>query len=262
MRSRTAAKAIFRLGLAALLPLFGGCSAAPESELVRKYQRALEAFDQAAAPADYLRSAALYQEILDRGVVSGSLLYNQGNAFMRAGQRGRAIACYRQALAYRPRDPQLRANLQLALGPGASLQPPRALLDYVFFWQDWISYPGKVQATAWLASVAFGLGILAIFVPPRRLFRRIGWAVLALTTILAASAVYDWYRFEHLEHGVVVQTEVVARKGNAESYAPAFTEPLKEGTEFLVLERRGTWLQIQLPGGIAGWVPHAAVTTF
>ena len=80
--------------------------------------------------------------------------------------------------------------------------------------------------------------------------------MLALTVILAASAVYDWYRFERTEHGVVVQPEVVARKGNAESYDPAFTEPLKEGTEFRVLERRGTWLQIQLPGGIAGWVPQ------
>ncbi len=262
MRSGTAAKAILWLGLAALLPLANGCSAAPEGELVRKYQRALEAFDQAAAPADYLRSAALYQEILDRGVVSGALLYNQGNAFMRAGQRGRAIACYRRALAYRPRDPQLRANLQLALSPGASLQPSRVLLDFVFFWQDWISYPGKVRATAGLASVVFVLGILALFVPPRRLFRRTGWAVLALTVILAASAVYDWYRFESTEHGVVVQPEVVARKGNAESYDPAFTEPLKEGTEFQVLERRGTWLQIELPGGIAGWVPQAAVTTY
>lgn len=250
------------LGLALVLPLLGSCTAAPEGDLVRKYQRALETFDQAAGPADYLRAAALYQEILDRGVVSGALLYNQGNAFMRAGQRGRAIACYRQALVYRPRDPQLRANLQSALGPGAALQPPRAVLDYVFFWQDWIGYRGKVVATAWAASVAFILGLLALGVPPRRWFRRAGWSVLALTVVVAASAAYDWYRFEHLEHGVVVQPEVVARKGNAESYAPAFTEPLKEGAEFQVLERRGTWLQIQLPGGLAGWVPDAAVTTY
>ena len=39
-------------------------------------------------------SAAKAQEILDAGVTSGVVLYNQGNAFMRAGQTGRAIACY------------------------------------------------------------------------------------------------------------------------------------------------------------------------
>jgi tetratricopeptide (TPR) repeat protein len=250
------------LGLATVLLVASGCAAAPEAELVRKYQRALESFDQAAAPEDYLRSAALYQEIFDRGVISGALLYNQGNAYMRAGQRGRAIACYRQALAYRPRDPQLLANLQLALGPGTSLQPQRVLLDYVFFWQDWISYPGKVQLTALLAGVAFMLGILALFVPPRRVFRRAGWGVLAVTAVLTASAAYDWHRFERTERGVVVQAEVVARKGNADSYDPAFTAPLKEGTEFRVIERRGTWLQIQLPGGQSGWVPHPTVTTY
>ena len=116
--------------------------------------------------------------------------------------------------------------------------------------------------TAWAASAAFVLGLLALFVPPHRWFRRAGWSVLALTVVLAASAAYDWYRFAHLKHGVVVQAEVVARKGNAESYAPAFTEPLKEGAEFQVLERRGAWLQIQLPAGLAGWVPEAAVTTY
>jgi tetratricopeptide (TPR) repeat protein len=255
-------KTILLSGLAALLAVAGGCAVAPEAELVRKYQRALETFDQAASAEDYLRSAALYQEIIGRGVVSGALLYNQGNAYMRAGRRGRAIACYRQALMYRPRDPQLLANLQLALGPGTSLHPPRVLLDYVFFWQDWISYPGKVQATAWLAGVAFTLGVLALFVPPRRVFRRAGWGVLAAAAILGASAVYDWYRFERTERGVVVQAEVVARKGNADSYDPAFTAPLKEGTEFLVVERRGAWLHVELAGGQGGWVPQAAVSTY
>ena len=123
---RLTAKTILLFGLATVLLVASGCTAAPEAELVRKYQRALETFDQAAAPEDYLRSAALYQEIIDRGVVSGALLYNQGNAYMRAGQRGRAIACYRQAARYRPRDPQLQANLQLALGSGTPLPADRS----------------------------------------------------------------------------------------------------------------------------------------
>jgi tetratricopeptide (TPR) repeat protein len=262
MGSCAVSKTIVRLAVAACLTAVVGCSAAPEGELVRTHQRALEAFDQAAGPEDYLRAAVLYQEILDRGVVSGALLYNQGNAYMRAGQRGRAIACYRRALAYRPRDPQLHANLQLALGAESAIRGPRGLLDYVFFWHDWISYPGKVRAAAALASLAFAFGILALFVPPRRVFRRAAWGTLVLTVIVAGSAAYDWHRFERIQRGVVVRAEVVARKGNADSYDPAFTEPLKEGTELRVVERRGAWLQIQLAGGQTGWVPDAAVTTY
>jgi SH3-like domain-containing protein len=86
--------------------------------------------------------------------------------------------------------------------------------------------------------------------------------ILVLTLVAAASASYDWHRFERIERGVVVRAEVVARKGNADSYDPAFTEPLKEGTEFQVVERRGAWLQIQLAGGQIGWVPDAATTTY
>jgi tetratricopeptide (TPR) repeat protein len=262
MRLYAASKTVVLLALAACWTAVGGCSAAPPGDLVRTYQRALESFDQAAGPEDYLRCAVLYQEILDRGVVSGALLYNQGNAYMRAGQRGRAIACYRRALAYRPRDPQLRANLQLALGPEAEIQGPRGVLDYVFFWHDWVSYPGKVRATGVLAGTAFMCGILALFVPPRRVFRRAAWAALVLTVTVAASATYDWHRFEQIQRGVVVRAEVVARKGNGDSYDPAFTEPLKEGAEFRVVERRGAWLQIQLGGGQTAWVPDAGVTTY
>ncbi len=250
------------MGVATICLATAGCATPPDTELVRIYQRALEAFEQAAGPADYLRSATLYQEILDRGVVSGGLLYNQGNAYMRAGQRGRAIASYRRALIYRPRDAQLRANLQLALGSDIAIDAPQGVLDHIFFWRDWTSYPGKIHASAAVASLAFVLGLAGLWGPRRPLFRRAAWATLGLTLILAASAVYDWRRFEQVERGVVIRSEVIARKGNADSYDPAFNEPLKEGAEFRIIERRGPWVQIQLAGGQAGWIPDSAVVTF
>jgi hypothetical protein len=257
----TTSSVVLAVLLTSLLAVFTGCASSPDVDVVRKYQQSLDAFDQANSPADYLRSTALYQELLDKGIVSGGLLYNQGNAYMRAGQRGRAIACYRQALAYRPRDPQLRANLQLALGPGTALRPDRSLMDYLLFWQDWISYPGKLHATALLASIAFVLGLLGLYVR-RRVLGRTALSLLVSTLILGISAVYDWYRFDQIERGAVIRREVIARKGNAESYGPAFTKPLTEGTEFRVLERRPPWLSIQLPGGQSGWVTEDTVVTF
>ena len=95
-----------------------------------------------------------------------------------------------------------------------------------------------------------------------------GWLVAAALTfaasvhcvgmcggfVLAASAAYDWFRFETIRRGVITADGVVARKGNAESYEPAFTQPLPEGTEFQLLERRDDWLLIRLPGAKEGWV--------
>ena len=57
-----------------------------------------------------------------------------------------------------------------------------------------------------------------------------------------------------LQERQVVENEVVARKGNAQSYEPAFTEPLGEGTEFQVVDRRGDWILIRLAGDQEGWI--------
>ena len=54
--------------------------------------------------------------------------------------------------------------------------------------------------------------------------------------------------------GVIVVEEVVVRKGNGESYTPQLPQPLHAGTEFVVLEARGSWLAIQLDNGTNGWI--------
>jgi hypothetical protein len=240
-----------------------GCRASPDLETIAKFQAAQEAFDAASSAEEFLRAAALYQEILDSGLISGAILYNQGNAFMRAGQRGRAIACYRQATRYLPRHPYLEANLRYALGSNAPVDSSsRSLLDYLFFWRDWISYGGKFRLAAAAAAAAFASGLLALFLPGRRALNWLALAALGLAVVLALSAAYDWRRYEWVEHGVVIRDEVTVRKGNAASYKPAFDQPLGEGAEFEVLERRGQWLLIRLPGGEEGWVEERAAVVF
>ena len=51
------------------------------------------------------------------------------------------------------------------------------------------------------------------------------------------------------------EKEVVARKGNSDTYQPAFTQPLTEGTEFELVEQRGSWMLIRLASGEDAWVP-------
>ena len=75
-----------------------------------------------------------------------------------------------------------------------------------------------------------------------------------MTAVFTFSAAYDWYRFDRVVRGVVAADETVARKGNGESYEPAFANPLPEGTEFTLRETRGDWLLIRLEGQKEGWV--------
>ncbi|HLA85445.1 MAG TPA: tetratricopeptide repeat protein [Thermoguttaceae bacterium] len=251
------------VGLAVPLLAYVGCSRGVDLRTAAELAKAQEAFDSASRPEDFLKVAAMYAAVRERGVVSGAAFYNEGNALMRAGQRGRAIAAYRQAIRYRPSDPCLKANLDYALGSGADSAVRRPLLGYLFFWRDWVGYPAKFLMAAAAALATFVWGVAALF-RRRRLFARLAIAGVVITMLLSFAAGYDWYRFDYQKHGVLVQAETVARKGNAPSYQPAFTNPLVEGTEFTVVDRRGNWLLIRLPGDGAheGWIESRSAVVY
>jgi len=252
---------ISRLTLAAATVAVVGCRQGVDLEVSQKFSAAQQAFNEAESPADFRGVAARYQEILDRGVISGAVLYNQGNAWMRADCPGRAIAAYRQARRYRPRDPYLEANLRYALATDRTAARRRPMIEYLLFWQNRLSYPAKFHLTAAAAFVAFVLGVIGLFVA-RRLLGRLAVAGVALTALLAFSAGYDWYRYDHIVHGVVVREEVTARKGDSADYEPAFTEPLGEGTEFRLLGRRNGWMLIRLAEGQEGWIEDDAAVVY
>jgi hypothetical protein len=241
------------------LVLLPGCGQPLDLDSARTFQDAEKVFAQAKSPDDFLKAAAMDQEILDRGLLSGAVLYNRGNAFMQAGQRGRAIAAYRQARRYLGPDPFLEANLAYALG-----NPPparRPLVEHLLFWQDWVSYPAKFQLAACGVGVTFLLAT-ALLLVRRRWLARLMLLGAAVSLLLILSAAYDWYRYEWKIHGVIVQKQTIVRKGNAESYEPALTTPLDEGAEFDLVERRNDWLLIRLAGDHEGWIPDKAAVVY
>jgi hypothetical protein len=238
-----------------------GCALRTDPAVLQKFQAAQKAFDEAVKPEDFQRAAARYQEIADAGIESGAVYYNLGNAWMRAKQPGRAVAAYRQAQRYLPRSRELQENLRNALRRD-DVAPHESLWETIFFWQNWLSYPEKFYIAAAAAGLTFLGGAAVLLFPRRRAWKRLALAGTALSLLLIASAAYDCYRFDCLIHGVVIQPEVAARKGNGENYAPAFNEKLPEGTEFRLRERRGDWLLVRLNGGQEVWIPEKAAVTY
>lgn len=243
-----------------LLACLAGCRRTLDPDSAAAFEHAQQSFDAAQNPTDFLLAASRFQQLLDRGVKSGAIFYNQGNAYMRGGKRGQAIACYRQAKRYRPRDPQLDANLQFALGslPRSDSKP---LIEYVLFWQNWLSYSGKFQLSISAAALTLLLALVGLFLDST-IWRRAAAGLLVITFLSCCSALYDWYRYEYTKHGVVTSPTVIARKGNSETYEPAFTSQLAEGTEFTITDQRGDWLLMKLPAGQEGWVKRSDVVTY
>jgi hypothetical protein len=242
-----------------LLPVLSGCRHSADKELVQKSQAAQQLFDTAKNPGDYAKAATLDQEIIDRWGPSGAVFYNQGNSWMQAGERGRAVAAYRQAQCYSPRIPFLDANLASALGDAQATRRP--ILETILFWQNWLSYAEKFYLTAACAAVLFAIGVAMLFTSARWL-RPVAWAVAVLTLVSAFSAGYDWHRFDAIQHGVTIQPQTIARKGNSATYEPAFTKPLGEATEFRLLERRGDWLLVRLADGNEAWIEDRAAAVY
>jgi tetratricopeptide (TPR) repeat protein len=255
-------KRISTVGL--LLVLFGlclGCDRSPDLDTVRLFQEAERRFAQAQSAEDFQQIAGLYQQILDRGIFSGTVLYNQGNAWMSANKTGRAIAAYRQAERLRPRDPYLAANLSNAVKSvsGGSLPKARSWFDYPLFWRGSLSLREEFLAFTIGLSLVLMLAALSEWMTWLKTF---AWSGALFLFPLGASLYLDWRDEFQRVHGVVVNGPVVAYKGNSTSFEPAFTQPLPIGTEFVAIEERAEWLRIVLTDLGEGWVPKTEVVTW
>jgi tetratricopeptide (TPR) repeat protein len=238
-------------------------------ELQDLFTQANELFREANAAAaqsttaeDLYRRAALRLERIVRegNVRNGKLFYNLGNAYFRGDDIGRAILNYRRAQQYIPGDSNLAENLEYARRSRADAfeeQQATRVLRTLLFWHYDLS-PGL---RSMLFAVFSGVFWIAAGV---RLFRK-SWAPrwLLLTaaipgTLLLASLLVESSAQAGDTPGVVIAEEVVARKGDGQSYEPSFEEPLHAGAEFTLVESRGDWSRIELPDGRQCWVPASA----
>ncbi len=98
--------------------------------------------NQAYKSGDFTAAAAGYEKLLAAGMSNGELLYNLGNAYFKKGDTGRAILNYRKAELFMPRDADLEANLQYALGQAQDkidCGEGESLLKTICFWYTKLS---------------------------------------------------------------------------------------------------------------------------
>ena len=218
----------------------------------------LSSQNRVAAEDLYRRSALRFERLVNEGgIQNGKLFYNIGNAYFRTNDIGRAILNYRKAGQYIPNDLNLQQNLNHArrtrLDSFEETQETKVLRTLLFWHYDFSTR---------LRSILFAVFSL-VFWPAvsLRLFRS-DWAPKWLPTVsgiagalFLGSLLAETYEKVGEVTGVVVSQQVMARKGDGESYEPSFRDPLHAGTEFRVLENRGDWCQIELPDGRQCWIP-------
>jgi len=208
----------------------------------------------------FLLCAQRLESIVSEGVVNGRLEYNLGNAYLQAGDTGRAILHYRRARLDVPGDPNLEYNLAAARRRCLTYIPPARshhVLRSVFFWH----YGTSPRACATLAGVTYvaAFALLAAFAVYRR--RALAWcAAAALLVFLATggSVAMHQYALRHAPPGVILSSDVTVYRGPGTGYQRMFEQPLQAGVEFVLRERRGAWWRVELADGQSGWVPAEA----
>ena len=211
------------------------------------------------AAEDLYRRAALRFERLvnEGGVQNGKLFYNIGNAYFRTNDIGRAILNYRKAGQYIPNDLNLQQNLNHArltrLDGFEETQEAKVLRTLLFWHYDFSTR---------LRSILFAVFSLVFWAAVSAGLFRPDWAPKWLPAVsgvagalFLGSLLAEAYEKAGEVTGVVVSQQVIAHKGDSESYEPSFKDPLHAGTEFRVMENRGDWHQIELPDGRQCWIP-------
>jgi len=222
----------------------------------------IAASDEKAARDLYQKAAMRFEQIAREGPVrNGKLYYNIGNAYFRMGDIGRAILYYRRAVPLIPDDENLHQNLRYARSKCVDKieeKQEAKVLRTLFFWHYDLS--AKLRVVLLVGSLAVLWTVASI-----RIFRRhasLSWAAVVSAVVAGlflGSLLVEAVTAARTTSGVILAAEVVARKGDGESYEPSFKTPLHAGTEFDVIEDRGDWHYVELHDGRRCWVPTRAV---
>lgn len=222
----------------------------------------LSATDPDRAVEVYGKSAMRFERIIREGNIrNGRIYYNLGNVYFRMKDIGRAIVNYRRAEQFIPNDPNLKQNLEYArkkrLDEIEEKQETK-VLKTLFFWHYDLSTKTRVITFIVCFMLLWIFAGIRIFMD--KLFLNWCIAVAAfLCLLLAGSLVADELNLRKNRPGVIISQEVVARKGNSETYEPSFKDQLHSGTEFTLIEDRRTWYYIELVDSRTCWVPSKDV---
>jgi len=218
--------------------------------------------DQEKATELYKKSFLRFNRIIkEGGIENGKLYYNIGNIYFRTKDIGRAILNYRRAEQYIGNDVNLQQNLEFSRNTRKDQieeKQKTKILKTLFFWH--YDFTAKTRLILFTASFVLLWIFAAICIFSKKPFLKWAISITAVVSVMfAGSLAVEYITLQNAIGGVIISPEVIARKGNSESYKKSFKDPLHAGTEFTLLAHRGNWLQVELPDDRTCWLPASDI---
>jgi tetratricopeptide (TPR) repeat protein len=219
------------------------------------YQEIFQEANKAYKNKHYLSAIKLYNKLLNKGFKNGNLYYNLANAYLKNESIGNAIANYKNAQVFLPRNADIKANLKFTRE-----QVPQQLsssgdfetvLNILAFWYYDLNMVELVVLTIFINIITFGILIINLFY--RNDYLKISiyilFVILGVLIISSSLKLINNYR---VTEAVIATKEVDLKSGNDKSYSTLYT--VKEGIEVKIEEQSGDWYKILLPDGRKGWI--------
>ena len=238
---------LFSRILPGLLALFLGTSAV--------FAKAdLEQANKIFQSGDFAGAITAYQNIITAEGPGAAAFYNLGNSHYRLGQYGPAILAYERAKLLTPRDPDLRANLNLARKAATvfdkSGYDPR--LEAVLTWLSVNEWSWLVAGAAlWIGAVSMIFGVVRISRPGTRKLAAGSIIFASLTILVGATALV--LRRDESSRGIVLSKDAAVYLSPFEKAetlgTPGAGRIVKMG------EKSGGYFYISVPEtGLQGWM--------
>jgi tetratricopeptide (TPR) repeat protein len=252
LREFTPQKAVPTRVARGMLPLAAALFLAAQAQAANEFEEGNTAYAEGK-----LNSAINhYETLVKQKQVSPALYFNLGNAYFKMGHVGQAIAYYRLAQELAPRDSDIANNLQMARTRANGSAP--------FHHPWWRSWTRACSLDEWtLAAMVAGWGLAALIIvrlwlakAKPGLARGMRWAG-ALFAIMAVGMGLRLGEYLGPAPAVVIAKDVPARYGPLDDSRSAFVMP--DGTEVLVIDRQGEWLQIRDSQARTGWLKQGLV---
>lgn len=178
---------------------------------------------------------------------SAAALYNQANAYARAGKPGLALLNYERARLLDPGDPDIDANLRHLRetsrlppdSPGAFARMARTLNSQILAWTGLSGF--LIAGTALLARRKYGVH--------RRKLATAAAVGILLAAAAAANAVALW---PTVHTAIVIVSGAPVRVSPTSTGDPLFT--LTEARSVRIRAQHDDFMLIQTPEGRSGWV--------
>jgi len=224
--------------------------AAPQGvdSISRRFAKAAEYYD--AGKLD----AALneYRAMLDRDHRSEALYFNMGNCYFRQRDFGRAILSYRRAWYLDPNDPDINANMDLAVSEAGALTPEMSAIMRVITRLSSRQWLAIMLSFYWLSVALLAGSFLSNRY--RGALRRTFYVAL-LGLVIGLTGILGWLSRQQADEAVVIENGQEALFAPIADSTAHFAVPA--GSIVEVVDESDSWLQIQ-SGQNRGWIPDTA----